>query len=137
MSLRDRLRRKAEFFPDRYDPSLLRGVWTIRKFDDAYVAPHCGFLDSADYYERASAMRVIDRVTVPTLIIHAKDDPFIPYSQIERREVASNPNIAVLAPGQGGHVGFVAANAEGEDRFWAETMAIRFVELINSITGQN
>jgi len=137
MSLRDRLRRKAELFPDRYDPSLLRGVWTIRKFDDAYVAPHCGFRDSADYYERASAMRVIDRVTVPTLIIHAKDDPFIPYSQIERPEVASNSNIAVLAPAQGGHVGFISADVEGEDRFWAETMAIRFVELISSITDQH
>ena len=137
MSLRDRLRRKAELFPESYDPSLLRGVWTIRKFDDAYVAPHCGFRDSADYYERASAMRVIDRVNVPTLIIHAKDDPFIPYSQIERPEVASNPNIAVLAPEQGGHVGFIAADVDGEDRFWAETMAIRFVELISSITGQH
>jgi predicted alpha/beta-fold hydrolase len=134
MSLRDRLRRKAELFPERYDPSLLRGVWTIRKFDDAYVAPLCGFRDSADYYERASALRVIDRVTVPTLLIHAKDDPFIPYSQMERSEVASNSNIAVLAPDQGGHVGFISADAEGEQRFWAEATAIRFVELTSLST---
>ncbi|HSB12268.1 MAG TPA: alpha/beta fold hydrolase, partial [Blastocatellia bacterium] len=133
LSLRGRLRRKAELFPDRYDPSLLRGVWTIRQFDDAYVAPHCGFRDSADYYERASALRVIDRVRVPTLIIHAKDDPFIPFSQIEQPEVASNPNISVLAPDQGGHVGFISANGEGESRFWAESTVVRFVELISGL----
>jgi len=132
LSLRGRMRRKAELFPERYDPSLLRGVWTIRKFDDAYVAPHCGFRDSADYYDRASALRVIDRVQVPTLIVHAKDDPFIPFSQMERPEVASNSNISVLAPDQGGHVGFVSANGEGESRFWAESTAVRFVELISA-----
>lgn len=131
MSLRSRLQRKAELFPERYDPSLLRGVWTIRKFDDAYVAPHFGFRDSADYYYRASAMRVIDRVSVPTLIVHAKDDPFIPYAQIEQRPVAENRNIAVLAPDQGGHVGFISAEGEGEARFWAEATAISFAKLIS------
>jgi len=72
----------------------------------------------------------VDKIRVPTLIMHGKDDPFIPYSQIERPEVASNPNIAVLAPDNGGHVGFVAAEVDGEDRFWAERTTIRFVELI-------
>lgn len=137
LSLRGRLRRKARLFPERYDPSLLRGVWTIRKFDDAYVAPHCGFRDSADYYERASALRVIDRITVPALIIHAKDDPFIPFAQFERAEVIANPNVMVLASGQGGHVGFISANGEGEERFWAEATSVRFIELMssNSVAG--
>lgn len=130
-SLRGRIRRKAELFPDRYDRSLLDGVWTIRKFDDAYVAPHFGFRDSADYYERASAIRVIDRVKIPTLIIHAKDDPFIPFSQMNRREVTGNPNIFVVGPDQGGHVGFISADGEGERRFWSESTAVRFVELMS------
>ena len=136
MSLRGRLRRKAELFPDRYDTSLLRGVWTIRKFDDAYVAPHCGFRDSADYYERASALRVVDRIRIPALIIHAKDDPFIPFTQIERPEVGSNPNISVLATQHGGHVGFISADGEGESRFWAEATAVRFAELLRA-SGQS
>src|SRR5207244_13198350 len=92
-SLRDRMRRKATLFPGRYDPSLLRGITTIRQFDDAYVAPHCGFRDSADYYERASALRVIDRISVPALIIHAKDDPIIPFAPLERSEVKANPHV--------------------------------------------
>lgn len=129
-SLRDRMARKAKLFPGRYDASLLRGIRTIRQFDDAYVAPHCGFRDSADYYERASALRVIDRISVPTLIIHAKDDPIIPFAPIERPEVEANPNVVVLAPEQGGHVGFISGNAEGERRFWSEIKAVEFVTLI-------
>ena len=131
-SLRDRMRRKAKLFPGRYDASLLRGIRTIRQFDDAYVAPHCGFRDSADYYERSSALRVIDRISVPTLIIHAKDDPIIPFAPIERFEVKANPNVSVLAPEQGGHVGFISGNAEGEKRFWSEMRAVEFVKLIAS-----
>jgi uncharacterized protein len=129
-SLRTRLRRKASLFPDRYDVSLLTGIWSIRKFDDAYTAPHCGFLDSADYYKRASALPFISRITVPTLIIHAKDDPFIPYAPLERSEVAQNKNILLLAPDFGGHVGFVSARPAGLDRFWAEAKAVEFVSLL-------
>lgn len=131
-SLRDRMARKAELFPARYDASLLRGIRTIRQFDDAYVAPHCGFRDSADYYERSSALRVIDRISIPALIIHAKDDPIIPYAPIERPEVKTNPNVTVLAPEQGGHVGFISGDAAGEKRFWSEAIAVRFIRLLGN-----
>ncbi|HMG32387.1 MAG TPA: alpha/beta fold hydrolase [Blastocatellia bacterium] len=129
-SLRSRLRRKARLYPNRYDLSRLRGAWTIRKYDDAYVAPHWGFRDVADYYERASAVRVIDRITVPSLIVHAQDDPFIPFAQFQRSEVAGNANITMLAPQHGGHVGFVSGDCNGEERFWAERMAVEFVSAL-------
>lgn len=129
-SLKKRLRRKARLFPDRYDISHLRGVWSIRKFDDVYTAPHSGFRDVAHYYERASALPFIKRITAPTLIVHAKDDPFIPFAQFERPEVTGNPNLVVLAPDNGGHVGFVSANNEGDHRFWAETMVVKFADII-------
>ncbi|HEY6333513.1 MAG TPA: alpha/beta fold hydrolase [Blastocatellia bacterium] len=129
-SLRTRLRRKASFFPDRYDVSRLAGIWSIREFDDAYTAPHCGFEDSGDYYRRASALPFISRITVPTLIIHAKDDPFIPYAPLERSEVKENPNVFLLAPECGGHVAFVSRRAAGVHRFWAEAKACEFVSLV-------
>jgi predicted alpha/beta-fold hydrolase len=129
-SLRSRLRRKATLFPDKYDISHLRGVWTIRKFDDVYTAPHSGFRNVAHYYERASALPFIKGIFVPTLIIHAKDDPFIPFSPFERPEVTANPNVALLAPSHGGHVGFNSANADGDKRFWAEVIVVEFVNLI-------
>jgi predicted alpha/beta-fold hydrolase len=130
-SLRTRMRRKAELFPDRYDASMLRGVWSIRKFDDIYTAPHAGFGNVANYYERASSLQFISRITVPTLIVHAQDDPFIPFSSFRHPDIEANPNVVLLAPEQGGHVGFIAADREGEDRFWAESMAVEFVRLLS------
>ncbi|HVG20873.1 MAG TPA: alpha/beta fold hydrolase [Blastocatellia bacterium] len=130
LSLRSRLRRKAELFPDRYDTSRLRGVWSIREFDDVYTAPHAGFRNVAHYYERASALPFISRIAAPTLIIHAKDDPFVPFAPFERPEVTSNPNVALLATEHGGHVGFISGRAEGENRFWAEVMVVEFARLI-------
>jgi predicted alpha/beta-fold hydrolase len=129
-SLRTRMRRKARLFPERYDESRLRGVWSIRKFDDVYTAPHSGFGNVANYYARASSLQFINRITVPTLIVHAQDDPFIPFASFRHPDIEANPNVVLLAPEQGGHVGFICAEREGEDRFWAERTAVEFVKLI-------
>jgi predicted alpha/beta-fold hydrolase len=129
LSLRGRMRRKARLYPDRYDESRLRGVWSIREFDSVYTAPHSGFRDVADYYERASALPHIKRIAVPALIIQSRDDPFIPFAPFESQEVASNPNVALMATDHGGHVGFLAAAAEGGDRFWAEARTVEFLRL--------
>ena len=131
-SLRNRMRRKARLFPDRYDESRLRGVWSIRKFDDVYTAPHSGFGNVANYYARASSLQFISRISVPTLIIHAQDDPFIPFESFKHPDIQSNPNVVLLAPQQGGHVGFISADKEGEDRFWAETMIVEFLKQISA-----
>jgi predicted alpha/beta-fold hydrolase len=131
-SLRARMRRKARLFPERYDESRLRGVWSIREFDDVYTAPHSGFGNVANYYERASALQFIGRITVPTLIIHAQDDPFIPFASFRHRDIEANPNVTLLATEQGGHVGFISADCEGEERFWAEVMAVEFVKILSS-----
>ena len=90
-----------------------------------------GFRDVAHYYERASALPFIKQIKVPTLIVHAKDDPFIPFAPFEREEVTANPNVARLTPDHGGHVGFISATGEGESRFWAEAMIVEFARLIN------
>ena len=79
---------------------------------------------------RASALPFIKHITAPTLIVHSKDDPFIPFAPFERPEVATNPNVALLATDHGGHVGFVSANADGDKRFWAEVMLVEFVKLM-------
>ncbi|HSE38452.1 MAG TPA: alpha/beta fold hydrolase, partial [Blastocatellia bacterium] len=131
-SLRTRMRRKARLFPERYDESRLRGVWSIRKFDDVYTAPHSGFGNVANYYARASSLQFISRITVPTLVVHAQDDPFIPFESFNHPDIEANPNVVLLAPRQGGHVGFISADREGEDRFWAERMAVEFVKLVGS-----
>ena len=86
----------------------------------------------ANYYARASSLQFISRIIVPTLLVHAQDDPFIPFESFRHPDIEANPNVVLLAPEQGGHVGFISADREGEERFWAEIMTAEFVKLINS-----
>ena len=66
--LKARMRRKDRHRPGAFDLSRLGAIRTVREFDDAYTAPHFGFKDAADYYDRASAMRIIDRIRVPAAV---------------------------------------------------------------------
>ena len=124
--LRARMRRKNLTHPGRFALDKLRDVWTVRKFDDTYTAPFFGFADAADYYHRASAMRVVDRISVPTLIITAEDDPFVPVEPFRDSKVTSNPNITLRITRHGGHCGFVGVSADGMDGYWAEQQIVEF-----------
>jgi predicted alpha/beta-fold hydrolase len=130
-NLQARMRRKARAWPEKYDISGLWKVWSIRQFDDLYTAPHHGFKDAEDYYYRASAMRVIDRVAIPALIITAEDDPFVPPEPFRDPRVTGNPHITTVITSHGGHCGFVAA-ANGHDGYWAERMVVDFVARLTS-----
>jgi predicted alpha/beta-fold hydrolase len=130
-SLRRRIRNKKKLYPELYDTSDLHLVRTIREFDERYTALDGGYLNAADYYRRASALPLIPNIRVPSLIIHAQDDPFIPFRPLADASVTNNPFVLLLAPEQGGHVSFVAADAYEEDRFWAENRAVEFCRLVN------
>ncbi len=134
LSLKRRMREAARLYPDRYDVRELALVRTLREFDERYTAPHGGFSDAADYYARSSSLPLIRRIRVPTLIVHAEDDPFIPFDSLRHPSIGANPNVILLAPRHGGHVGFVSdGNTEGEDRFWAENRIVEFCERIRGI----
>lgn len=126
LSLRMRMRRKARLFPDRYDLAPLEDVRTLRQFDNAFTAPHGGYGDAATYYARASALREVGNIRVPTLIIHAQDDPFIPFAPCEHPSVRENPAIALLTPAHGGHCAFLGRANAGEDCYWAENRVVEF-----------
>jgi predicted alpha/beta-fold hydrolase len=127
--LKQRIKVKERLFPDTYDSSLLKGVRSVEQFDNRYVAPHFGFADANDYYAKASSRPFIGRIRIPTLIIHAKDDPFIPFDPLRDPEIAANPYVLLLATERGGHVAFVSANT-GEERFWAESRLVEFFGMI-------
>jgi predicted alpha/beta-fold hydrolase len=76
--LKSRMRRKAELFPGQFELKGMDRVRTVRGFDEAITAPCCGYRNAADYYERASALRVANRIAVPTLILTSEDDPVVP-----------------------------------------------------------
>jgi len=125
-NLQSRMRRKARVFPDAFNLSGLWKVWSIRLFDDRYTAPHHGFAGASDYYHRASAMRVIDRVARPALILSAEDDPFVPPDIFRKPEVANNPHITTLITQHGGHCAFVS-EPDGYDGYWAEQQVVEFI----------
>ena len=127
-NLKGRMRRKAAAFPGAFPLDPLKRIWTVRQFDEAYTAPHHGFRDASDYYHRASAMRVIDHVRVPALIIAAEDDPFVPASTFRDPAVTANPNITVVITPHGGHCAYVESGDDGYDGYWAEREVVRFID---------
>jgi predicted alpha/beta-fold hydrolase len=141
--LKRRIVLKQQKYPELYDAAPLSRISTLVQFDDHYVAPAFGFADARDYYAKASALPFLSRIRVPTLIIHAQDDPFIPYTPLEKALnpqtqsdsssvvlTTDNENILLIAPPRGGHVAFVGADSLDEDRFWAENRLVDFSEIV-------
>jgi len=124
--LMTRYRRKADLFPERYSRNGFEAIRTVREFDDAITAPQFGYKDAEDYYEHAGAKSVVGRVSVPMLMITAKDDPFVPYEAFLKTDVAKNARVKFAAPHHGGHCGFIS-RWEGAERFWAEERVVEFV----------
>jgi len=132
-ALKARMRRKDQFWPGKYDLRKLRFVRTVRQFDEVYTAPHFGFKDAEDYYHHASAMRVVDRIAVPALVITSEDDPFVPSGPFRDPKVTNNPHITVKLSPCGGHCGFVGARNGESDGYWAEDQIVQFTSrLLNS-----
>jgi len=123
--LKSRMRRKARLFPGRFELNGLARVRTVREFDDAITAPCCGYGNAAEYYQRASALRVVDRIAVPALVITSKDDPVVPFEAFQSPQIAGNPHIEVLAPEFGGHCAFIS-RSPGPERYWAEARIVEF-----------
>lgn len=133
-SLKRRMQTKERHFPGRFDVARLRGMRTVREYDDRFIAPLYGFRDSEDYYERASCRHVLPDIAVPTLLIHATDDPFVPMTDRVRQAAGSNPLVRLVETAHGGHVGWVAATdgpeTVAEDRHWVENRVVDFLRVL-------
>ena len=126
--LKRRMRRKDWFRPGAFDLTPLKVIRTVREFDETYTAPYFGFRDAEDYYHRASAMRVIERIRVPALVITAGDDPFVPSQPFHDPKLTGNPHIDLRMSAHGGHCGFVGSRSADDDGYWAEKQIVDFVE---------
>ena len=124
-----RFRRKVALFPRAYDGGKVRGIHSLRQFDDRITALYSGFAGAEDYYTRAAAARVINRIAVPTLILHAMDDPFIRLTPETRKKIEANSNITLIEPEHGGHCAFLAQpeRVSHYDGYWAEHTLLRFL----------
>jgi hypothetical protein len=125
-----RYARKAELFPKVYSQDGFGKIRSVREFDDAITAPCFGYRDAQEYYETASARKVVGRVRVPMLMITAQDDPFVPYESLLAALVTENPAIRFVAPDHGGHCAFISRRG-GVERFWAEARVVEFCEALS------
>ena len=126
VKLRQRFRAKAKLFPKHFDTKRLRGVNSLREFDDKITAYYCGFDGAVDYYARAAASNVVDRIAMPGLILHAATDPFVHLIPETRRKITANPNLTFVETPDGGHCSFLGP-ANGYDGRWAEQQVVEFL----------
>ena len=108
---------------DQSDVAKLRTFW---EYDDAYTGPIHGFKNAQEYYERSSASDYLDEITTPALIIHAKDDPFMP-SEVLPDDKTLSSNIQVELSAHGGHVGFIGGTLL-KPEYWLETRIPTFLK---------
>lgn len=131
------MRRKALIKLDRIRPALpshardldagrIASLATFHAFDQAITAPLHGFRNVYDYYARCSSRRFLEGVRVPTLIVHALDDPFVPLDAIPTPEECSDTVRLELTRG-GGHVGFHGTAGDGPDGYWLERRIPEFI----------
>jgi uncharacterized protein len=127
------LRRKAlaklERFPDLFDRTALERARSIYDFDDAVTAPVHGFADAHDYYTRSSSIRFLSSIAVPTLLLSAIDDPFLPADVLHEVEAIAerNDHLSLEFTSHGGHVGFVGGRFPWRPEYYAERRVCEFL----------
>ena len=126
VGLRRRFRRKAELFPGIYSTEGLQTIGTLREFDDRITARYSGFSCADDYYARAASSRVASQIAVPTLVLHALDDPFVRMLPRTRATLLANPHVQLIETAHGGHCAFLAP-AIDYDGYWAEKTLFDFL----------
>jgi len=103
----------------------LDAISSVYEFDDCVVAPQNNFASADDYYARCSAKNVLREIRVPTLLIHARNDPWIPPNAYLAFDWTSNPRLTALLPRGGGHVGF---HGLGSDVPWHDRCIASFID---------
>lgn len=125
--LKARMRTKARCFPGQYDLSRLRGLKSLRDFDDKVTAHYCGFNSASDYYARSAAANVIEDIAAPAYILYAKNDPFIRLLPATRHKIAGNRHITFVEASDGGHCSFLGQR-DGYDGHFAERVVVEFMQ---------
>ncbi|MFC1640318.1 hydrolase, partial [Gemmatimonadota bacterium] len=124
--LKRKVRAKASTLSELIDVERTLESRTFREFDDSSTAPLHGFHGADDYYKRSSSSAYVDKIRVPTMLIHSFDDPFLPAGAVPQEAALGNPYIECRFTEHGGHVGFVEG-PPWAPVFWAEQTAASFL----------
>ncbi|MFD1094659.1 YheT family hydrolase [Salegentibacter chungangensis] len=122
LKLKEHLNARAEKFPDRISKKQVSACKSLRDIDDLYTSKAHGFKNADEYYEKNSCGQFLENIKIPTLIISAKDDTFLPNSAYPIKQAGNSGYLHLEIPSCGGHVGFVLDNEE----FYHEKRAIDF-----------
>jgi uncharacterized protein len=122
-TLKPKCLQKLRQFPGLFDPDALRRARNLYEFDNVVTAPLHGYRDTDDYWDRASARHVLDAITVRTLVLNAKNDPFLPAKHLP---ASAAPDVTLEYPDHGGHVGFAAGGPPGSID-WLPRRIVRFL----------
>lgn len=125
-NLKAKIISKAAVMPDVLETEKLKNIKTLKDFDDNYTAPLHGFKDALDYYSACSSINFLDDISIPTLIVNAKNDPFLSEECYPEARLKGHEHVVFEMPERGGHVGFTEFNKEG--LYWSEKRALNFVE---------
>ena len=117
---------KLALFPGLFDRAKLRAARTFREFDDTVTAPLHGYRDADDYWRRASSGPWLERVRVPTLLLNARNDPFLPEHELLAAARNAARSLVLEFPRTGGHAGFLAGPFPGRHD-WLPRRLIEFL----------
>jgi predicted alpha/beta-fold hydrolase len=122
--LKERIRAKERLTPGLFNLSGLDQVRTIYDFDDRFTAQAFAFGSADNYYATQSSNQFLERIRVPTLLVHAKDDPLIPFAVYNHPAFLTNPNLRLLTVEHGGHLGFISKT---KPRFWLDQVLVNWL----------
>ncbi len=122
--LHEKIKAKIKLFPGLIDDTDYDTIKDFKAFDDRYTAPIHGFKNAEDYWEKCSSKPYLPDIKIPTLMVNAINDPFLPEACFPVKEAAANKNLTLLMPKSGGHVGFVSFNSQ--NLYWSEKQAVNF-----------
>lgn len=123
--LHQKVLEKARQFPGQISDIDFKEIKSFREFDNRYTAPLHGFKDAADYWQKSSCINYLGSISIPGLLINAKNDPFLSRECYPLQTARENPNFYLEMPQSGGHVGFVSFNADGS--YWSELRGVAFL----------
>jgi len=127
-SLKEKVRAKEELLKSILDLKKVYASRTLWEFDDQATGPLHGFEGASDYYRRCSSKQYLGGIRVPTLLFHARNDPFLPPGSIPHETVRENPYLSPAFTRRGGHVGFLSGSVPGLPSFWTEDEGTRFLK---------
>lgn len=124
-TLLEKVKEKSARYPQDITPAMLSSIRSLFDFDNVITGPLHGFKDAEDYYQQSSSLYFLDKIKVPTLIINAKNDPFLSPACFPKELVADLEHVFLEIPEEGGHCGFYPRSYQGQ--LWSEMRALNWL----------